>query len=85
MRNPLEDNSRFTLTPFHKTMKPFAARYAGTCSLGTCEKDRVIGQGEACAFIDGFIMHLRCIRRVERGETAPWCDDCARYHEGQCE
>lgn len=69
---------------FAPTYKPFTAKYVGRCALSTCEKQGHIEQGDTCAYRDDELMHLRCVRRAERGETAPYCGECFMYHTGEC-
>lgn len=67
------------------TPKPFTARYAGTCALATCEKNRGdIEQGDAVMYSGDELMHQRCAARVSRGETDPYCGTCFCYHVGDC-
>lgn len=64
--------------------EPFNARYGGRCSLDDCEKRGIIEIGDVVQYSDDELMHLRCARRTERGETAPLCDKCWCYHKGEC-
>jgi hypothetical protein len=62
----------------------FTAKYHGYCSLETCERGGKIQQGDAAQYLNKFIYHMACARRVERGDTAPLCTDCYLYHRGEC-
>lgn len=62
----------------------FTAKYRGRCALDTCEKSGIIEQGSAAQFADAELYHLACARRVARGETAPLCQSCYLYHNGEC-
>ena len=64
--------------------EPFNARYGGRCPFDDCERQHIIEIGDVVLYSGDELMHLRCARRVERGETAPLCVECFCYHNGEC-
>lgn len=70
-----------TLDPANDVSPPFNAKYAGTCSLPTCERGGVVEQGDVCQYVLESLVHMVCARRIAREQTAPLCQGCYHYHE----
>ena len=52
--------------PANDVSAPFNARYAGTCTLATCERRGVIEKVHVCKFVDGSLVQMACSRRIAR-------------------
>ncbi len=72
------------MNPISDLSAPFNARYAGRCTLMTCERRSVIEPGDVVQYVVDELMHMVCARRVAREQTAPLCEKCWCYHAGLC-